>query len=98
MIVGFTSGDIPRIPANLPLLKGCSIVGVFWTAFIEQEPERYRARAAQLVCWFQEGRIRPHISAKMPLERTPEAIAMMAARQATGKVVVTNDSAQGSRR
>ena len=92
LIVGFTSGEIPRIPANLPLLKGCSIVGVFWTTFIEQEPEQDRARASQLVRWFQEGRIKAHISAKVPLERTPEAIAMMAARRATGKIIVTNDS------
>ena len=66
LVIGFTAGDIPRIPLNLPLLKGCSIVGVFWGEFLRREPERFRASIAQLGVWFDEGKIRPHVSASFP--------------------------------
>jgi len=89
LVVGFAAGDIPRIPLNLPLLKGCAIIGVFWGDFVRREPERVAESLRQLTQWFAEGRIRPHISATFPLERAPEALALMAARKITGKVVLT---------
>jgi NADPH2:quinone reductase len=89
LIVGFTSGEIARIPMNLPLLKGCSIVGVFWTTFVKRQPERFHERAAQLGRWFREGRIKPHISATFPLDRAADALALMASRRAIGKIVLT---------
>ena len=88
LVVGFAAGDIPRIPLNLTLLKGCSIVGVFWGDFTRREPERFAARVAQLGAWYREGKLRPHISATFPLDRAPEALAQMAGRQVAGKVVV----------
>jgi NADPH:quinone reductase len=89
LVVGFAAGDIPKIPLNLPLLKGCSVVGVFWGAFVAREPERHRANVAELVGWWQEGKLRPHVSSTYPLERAGEAIRELADRKAKGKIVVT---------
>jgi NADPH2:quinone reductase len=89
LVVGFAAGDIPKIPLNLTLLKGCSIVGVFWGEFTRREPDRFAEAMRQLARWFAEGRIRPHVSNTFPLERAAEALTMMANRQVTGKVVLT---------
>jgi NADPH2:quinone reductase len=89
LVVGFASGDIPRIPLNLTLLKGCSIVGVFWGEFTKREPAGLAEQMQRLAAWFADGTIRPHISARVPLERAIEALQMMASRQVTGKVVIT---------
>jgi NADPH2:quinone reductase len=89
LVVGFAAGDIPRIPLNLTLLKGCSIVGVFWGDFARREPERFAEQMRQLGRWFTERKIRPHISARFPLERAADALRMMAERKVTGKLVLT---------
>ena len=89
LVIGFTSGEIPRIPLNLPLLKGASIVGVFWGDFTRREPERNRADVARLMQWLEAGTIRPRIAATYPLERGGEAIRAMIDRRVIGKVVVT---------
>jgi NADPH2:quinone reductase len=88
LVVGFAAGEIPRIPLNLTLLKGCAITGVFWGEFTRREPERFAKSMRQLTQWFAEGRLRPHVSATFPLERAPEALALMAARKVTGKAVL----------
>jgi NADPH:quinone reductase len=88
LVLGFAAG-VPRLPLNLPLLKSCDVVGVFYGAHALREPEHNRAAVARLVGWLQEGRIRPRLSEKLPLERAPEAIAKLAARSAIGKFVVT---------
>ena len=88
LVVGFAAGEIPKIPLNLTLLKGCSIVGVFWGDFSRREPEVFAGRVRQLDAWFQAGKLRPHISETLPLERAPEALARMAARQVKGKIVL----------
>jgi NADPH2:quinone reductase len=89
LVIGFAAGGIPKIPLNLPLLKGCSVVGVFWGAFVGREPERNQANVAELIDWWQEGKLRPHVSSTYPLERAGEAIRELADRKAKGKVVVT---------
>jgi len=89
LIIGFASGTIPKIPANLPLLKGASIVGVFWGRFAEMEPAMHQQNTRELFSWYAEGKIRPKISRAFPLEDGADAIAMLAERRATGKVVVT---------
>ena len=89
LVIGFAAGDIPKLPLNLTLLKGCSIVGVFWGAFVGREPDRHRQNVAELMQWWGEGRLRPHVSATYPLERSAEAIRALADRTAKGKVVVT---------
>jgi NADPH:quinone reductase len=88
LVVGFAAGEIPKIPLNLALLKGCSIVGVFWGDFARREPEMFAARMRQLDAWFQEGKLRPHLAEILPLERAPEALARMASRQVIGKLVL----------
>ena len=89
LVVGFAAGDIPKIPLNLPLLKGCSLMGVFWGDFARREPKAFSASIAQLGAWFREGRLKPHVSRTFPLEQAVEALQLMAARKVTGKVVLT---------
>jgi NADPH2:quinone reductase len=89
LVVGFAAGDIPAIPLNLTLLKGCSIAGVFWGEFARREPERFEDSMRHLGRWYAERRIRPHVSATFPLERAADALRLIADRQVTGKVVLT---------
>jgi len=89
LVVGFAAGEIPRIPLNLTLLKGCSIVGVFWGDFLRREPEAFAASVSQLGKWFAAGRLKPHVTATFPLDRAAEAITLMGARKVVGKVVIT---------
>lgn len=88
LVVGFAAGDIPRIPLNLALLRGASIVGVFWGSFAARRPERNRENLATLVDWWHEGRIRPHTSARFPLDEASGALSALAERRAMGKTVV----------
>jgi NADPH2:quinone reductase len=89
LVVGFAAGDIPKIPLNLTLLKGCSIVGVFWGEFTRREPERFAESMQRLGRWYTEGTLKPHISATFPLERAADALTKMANREVVGKVVLT---------
>jgi NADPH2:quinone reductase len=88
LVVGFAAGDIPKIPLNLPLIKGCSIVGVWWGAFAKRDWNQHRANIAQLGRWHAEGKIRPHIWATYPLERAADALNALAQRSVAGKVVL----------
>ena len=88
LVVGFAAGEIPKIPLNLTLLKGCSIVGVFWGDFLRREPAAFAASVSQLGQWYAAGQLKPHITATYPLDRAAEAIALMGARKVVGKVVV----------
>ena len=89
LVVGFAAGDIPKLPLNLPLLKGASVVGVFWGDFARREPKAFAASMQQLGRWYAEGRLKPHVSQTLPLARAADAIKLLASRQAKGKVVVT---------
>ena len=89
LVVGFAAGDIPKVPLNLTLLKGCSIVGVFWGAFVGRERQRHRDNVAELLDMWKDGKLHPHVSTTYPLERAGEAIRELADRKAKGKVVVT---------
>jgi NADPH2:quinone reductase len=91
LVIGFAAGDIPRLPLNLPLLKGADIVGVFWGAFTNNEPANYRADVEELLELYSQGKIRPHVSETFPLEKAADAITHLASRKAMGKVVVTID-------
>jgi NADPH2:quinone reductase len=88
LVIGFAAGDIPRIPLNLALLRGCSIVGVFWGAFVGRDPQRHRANVAELVGWWQQGLLRPHTSGTYRLDQAGDALRELAERRAMGKVVV----------
>jgi NADPH2:quinone reductase len=89
LVVGFAAGEIPKIPLNLTLLKGCSIVGVFWGEFTRREPERFAEAMRRLGQWYAEGKLKPHVSETFPLERAADALTRMANRQVKGKVVLT---------
>src|SRR5437867_2133510 len=91
LVVGFAAGEIPKIPLNLTLLKGCSIVGVYWGEFTRREPARFAESVRQLARWFADGRLKPHISSTFPLERASDALELMAERKVEGKVVLTVD-------
>src|SRR6266568_2709966 len=88
LVIGFTAGEIPRIPLNLPLLKGCSIVGVFWGSFMAREAGHYQENIQELLSWFSAGKLKPHISATYPLEQAGEALNDVMSRKVKGKVVL----------
>src|SRR6266446_5502999 len=87
LVVGFPAG-IPKLPLNLPLLKSCQIVGVFWGEFTARNPALHAANVAALMTMYLEGRIKPAVTERFPLARGGEAIARLGAREARGKVVV----------
>lgn len=89
LVVGFASGTIPALPANLTLLKGASLVGVFWGSFAQRQPQDNAANFQQLFKWFAEGKIKPLVSQTFPLEKATDAINHLGQRKAVGKVVVT---------
>jgi NADPH2:quinone reductase len=91
LVIGFTAGEIPRIPLNLPLLKGCAIVGVFWGSFIAREPAAYHENLQRLVAWLAAGTIKPHIAATYPLRDAARALRDIAQRRAMGKVVLVTE-------
>lgn len=88
LVIGFASGEIPKIALNLLLLKVVSLVGVFWGAFAKAQPQRNAANMAELLDWYTQGRLRPHVSATFPLERYREALDAVMQRKALGKVVL----------
>jgi NADPH2:quinone reductase len=91
LVVGFAAGEVPKIPLNLPLLKACEIVGVFWGAWRTRFPDLHRRNVAELMALYEAGRIRPYVSERFPLAEGARAIARLANREALGKVVVTID-------
>lgn len=90
LVVGFAQGQIPALPLNLTLLKGASLVGVFWGEFAKREPQRNAAMLGELAQWYADGKIKPVLDAVLPMSRLPEAFARMASRQVVGKVVLSN--------
>lgn len=92
LVVGFAAGEIPKIPLNLALLKGCQIVGVFWGSFAMKNPGQNMQNSLQLMQWYTEGKVKPHIHNVYSLSETPQALEEMMARKVKGKaVVVIND-------
>jgi NADPH:quinone reductase len=96
LVVGFAAGDIPRIPLNLALLKGCEIVGVFAGEFLARQPEDGMRTAHELGELFTAGKIRPEVSATYPLEQAAEAMRAIGAREVAGKIVVTTELGRAS--
>jgi NADPH:quinone reductase len=94
LVIGFAAGDIPRIPLNLTLLKGCSIMGVFWGMAMMREPARGRGQLQELLAWAADGSLKPHVHARYPLERALDALKDIEERRVQGKaVVVMGDAA-----
>jgi NADPH2:quinone reductase len=90
LVVGFAAGPIPALPLNLPLLKGASVVGVFWGDFARREPQANDAMMRELVAWYQAGRIKPVIDSTLPMHELKAAYARMASREVKGKLVMVN--------
>jgi NADPH2:quinone reductase len=89
LVVGFAAGDIPKLPLNLALLKGASLVGVFWGDFARREPKAFAESLRQLGKWYAEGKLKPHVSEVLPLAKAADALKLMAERKVKGKVVLT---------
>ena len=89
IVIGFASGRIPQAPANILLVKNCGVLGFYWGAYRRREPERFRAAFEALFAWFGEGRLDPHVSRRLPLERAAEALCALRDRRATGKIILT---------
>jgi NADPH2:quinone reductase len=88
LVVGFAAGDIPKVPANLLLLKGSAMLGVFWGDYARREPGRLIQDLVALFGWIRAGTLRPRIEEVFPLERAADAIARVAARKVSGKLVI----------
>ncbi|MGZ8430030.1 MAG: NADPH:quinone oxidoreductase family protein [Candidatus Deferrimicrobiaceae bacterium] len=88
LVIGFATGDIPKIPINLALLKERSIVGVYWGDSVKHDPEGHLRNVRQLMDWFAAGKVRPSISERVPLEEAAGAMRRLFHRQVMGKVVI----------
>lgn len=92
LVIGFAAGGIPKFPANLLLLKGSALVGVFWGEFVKREPAENAANTQQLLAWLREGALQPLVSARYPLERASEALDALLGRRAIGKLLIVPQS------
>jgi NADPH:quinone reductase len=88
IIIGFAAGRIPQIPANLVLVKNIDIIGFFWGSYRRYKPHLMAQSYQQLFAWFAAGKLKPHVSHRLPLAQAGEALALLRARQSTGKVVL----------
>jgi NADPH2:quinone reductase len=88
LVVGFAAGDIPKLPLNLVLLKGCDLLGVFWGAWIERDKQGHRANTEQLLAWAAAGKLSSHVHKVYPLGEAAAALKAIAARQVMGKVIL----------
>lgn len=89
LVVGFASGDIPQIPANHLLVKNLNVMGYYWGGYNVFRPDVIRDSMKTLVGWYEEGKIKPHVSHALPLEHAGDAYELLRSRKSTGKVVVT---------
>ena len=90
LVIGFAAGPIPALPWNLPLLKGASVVGVFWGEFVRREPLAFRKSLSELFDWYAEGKVKPAIDSRLPMSALLEAYARMGSRQVHGKLLLVN--------
>ena len=91
LVIGFASGEIPQIPANILLVKNATVHGFYWGSYRRRDPARFKASFAELFEWLAAGRIRPLISHRLPLAQASKALELLEKRRATGKVVLTLD-------
>lgn len=89
LVIGFASGDVPPIPANIILVKNVSVIGFYWGGYLKFNPDALKESLNELMTWYADGRLKPHISHVLPLAQAQEALDLLATRKSTGKVVVT---------
>ena len=87
--IGFASGEVPQIPANHLLVKNLTVIGLYWGGYMAFAPNVVTDSMATLIQWYLEGRIAPHVSHTLPLDRAAEGLALLQERKSTGKVVIT---------
>ena len=92
LIIGFASGRVPQIPANVVLVKNIDVIGFYWGSYQNHDPELLRSSLQQLLHWFDEGKLRPHVSQQLPLEHAPDALKLLQQRKASGKLVLITAS------
>jgi NADPH2:quinone reductase len=88
LAIGFASGQVPQVPANLLLVKNLSVMGLYWGGYQKFAPQVLRGSLETLLQWYGEGGLRPHISHILPFAELPQALALLRDRKSTGKVVV----------
>lgn len=91
LVIGFAGGQIPALPWNLALLKGASVVGVFWGDHVRREPQRFAAAIRELASWYLQGRLKPVIDRRLPMSELKDAYALMGSRQVKGKLLLVNE-------
>lgn len=89
LVIGFAGGKIPQIPANILLVKNADAIGYYWGSYRKHRPELVRESFQKLLGWFEAGKLRPHVSHRLPLEEASRALELLSTRRATGKVVLT---------
>jgi len=89
LAIGFASGTVPQIPANLLLVKNLSVIGLYWGGYLAFRPQVLTRSLSTLLDWFAQGGLRPHISHSLPFDALPDALDLLRTRAATGKVVLT---------
>jgi NADPH:quinone reductase len=89
IVIGFASGRIPQAPANILLVKNIDVIGFYWGSYQARRPELLRDSYAKLLGWFEQGKLKPHVSAKFDLKNVAQAMEMLRQRKSTGKVVLT---------
>jgi NADPH2:quinone reductase len=89
IVIGFASGDVPQIPANIILVKNITVIGFYWGGYLMFNPQALTDSLAELMQWHAMGKLKPHISHNIPLDQAGDALELMRSRKSTGKVVVT---------
>ena len=89
IVIGFASGDVPQIPANIILVKNITVIGFYWGGYLAFNPDALTDSMAELMQWHAQGRLHPHVSHALPLDRAQDALDLLESRKSTGKVVVT---------
>jgi NADPH2:quinone reductase len=88
VIIGFASGDIPQIPANHLLVKNITVIGFYWGGYLKFNPTALTDSMGELLDWYAQGRLKPHVSHVVPLDKAADALELLRSRKSTGKVVV----------
>ena len=89
LVIGFASGEVPPVPANVILVKNITVIGFYWGGYLKFNPEALAASMKELFQWYADGQLKPHISHVLPLDKAGEAMDLLRTRKSTGKVVVT---------
>jgi NADPH2:quinone reductase len=88
IVIGFASGEVPQVPANIILVKNITVIGFYWGGYLKFNADALTESLAELMAWHAEGRLRPHVSHKVPLAQAGDALELLRSRKSTGKVVV----------